>query len=64
MNKYTIFNGQNNFVTFAVCCVITRSLLKHIDLNITIFLPKILLFPEDCASSGLSQNPSDKKAID
>ena len=25
-------------------------------------LPKILLFPEDCAPSGLSQDPSDKKA--
>ena len=23
---------------------------------------KILLFPEDCASSGLSQDPSDRKA--
>ena len=42
-------------------CVITRSLLKHTDLNITGVLPKILLFPDDCASSGLSQDPSDKK---
>ena len=25
-------------------------------------MPKILLFSEDCASSGLSQDPSDKKA--
>ena len=47
---------------FGVCCVITRSFLKHTDLNITEFLPKILLFPEDCTSSGLSQDPSDKKA--
>ena len=30
-------------------------------LNITEFLSKILLFPEDCASSGLSQDPSNKK---
>ena len=30
-------------------------------LNITEFLPKILLFPEDCASSRLSQDLSDKK---
>ena len=50
------------FYTFSVCCVITRSFLKHTDLNITEFLPKILLFPEDCTSSGLSQDPSDKKA--
>ena len=42
-------------------CVITRSLLKHTDLNITGVLPKILLFPDDCASSSLSQDPSDKK---
>ena len=41
----------------------TRSLLKHTDLNRTEFLPKILLFPEDCASSGLSQDPSSKKTI-
>ena len=45
-----------------MCCVITRSLLKHTDLNLTKFLIKILLFPEDCAPSGLSQDPSDKKA--
>ena len=45
-----------------MCCVITRSLLKHTDLNITNFLPKIQLFPEDCASSGLSQAPSDENA--
>ena len=46
---------------FGVCCVITRSFLKHTDLNITEFLPKLLLFPENCTSSGLSQDPSDKK---
>ena len=34
----------------------------HTDLNVTEFLSKILLFPEDCKSSGLSQDPSDKKA--
>ena len=45
-----------------MCCVITRSLLKHTYLNITVFLLKILLFPEDCTSSGLLQDPSDKKA--
>ena len=33
------------------------------DLNRTEFLSKILLFPEDCASSGLSQDPSNKKTI-
>ena len=37
-------------------------ILKHTDLNITEFLPKILLFPEDCTSLGLSQDQSDKKA--
>ena len=42
---------------FGVC-----SFLKHTDLNITEFLRKILLFPEDCTSSGLSLDPSDKKA--
>ena len=47
---------------FGVFYVITRSLLKHTDLNITGFLPKILLFLEDCSFSGLSQDPSDKKA--
>ena len=47
---------------FGVYCVITRSLLKHTDLNITEFLPKPLLFHEYCASSDLSQDPSDKIA--
>ena len=47
------------FYTF--WCVL--SLLKHTDLNRTEFLSKILLFPEDCASSGLSQDPSNKKTI-
>ena len=49
------------FYTFGVCCVITWSFLKHTDLNITEFSPKILLFHEDCTSSGLPQDPSDKK---
>ena len=48
---------------FGACCVITRSLSKHTDLNITEFLSKFLLFPKDCASSGLSQDPSNKKTI-
>ena len=51
------------YYTFGACCVITRSLLKHTDLNITDFLSKILLFPENCASSGLLQDPSNKKKI-
>ena len=51
------------FYTFwCVFCYYT-SLLKHTDLNRTEFLSKILLFPEDCASSGLSQDPSNKKLI-
>ena len=54
-----IINDQNNFLNNLVCVV---SFLKHIDFNITEFLQKILLFPEDCTSSGLSQDPSDKKA--
>ena len=57
-----IINAQNNFLHNLVYCVITRSFLNHTDLNITEFLPKILLFHEDCTSSGLSQDPSDKKA--
>ena len=36
-------------------------LLLLLLLNITKFLSKILLFPEDCTSSGLSQDPFDKK---
>ena len=49
---------------FGACCVpFSRSLLKRTDLNITEFLSKFLLFPEDCASSGLSQDPSNKKTI-
>ena len=51
------------FYTIGVCCVITRLFLKHTDFNITEFLPKILIFPEDYTSSGLSQDPSDKKKI-
>ena len=49
------------FTHFGVFCVIARSLLKNTDLNITECLTKILLFPEDCASLGLSQDLSDKK---
>ena len=58
-----IFNDQNNFLHILVRVVlfITRSLLKHTDLNRTEFLSKILLFPKDCASSGLSQDPSNKR---
>ena len=48
---------------FGACCLITRSLLKHTDLNGTEFLSKILLLPEDCAFSSLSQDPSSKKTI-
>ena len=44
---------------FGACCVITRSLLKHTDLSITEFFP----FPENCASSGLPRDPSDKNKI-
>ena len=46
-----------------MCCVITRSFLKHTDLNITEFLSKTLLFPEDCTSSGLSQDLFDKNKL-
>ena len=59
-----IFNDQNNFLHILVHVVLLHGhLLKHTDLNITEFLSKILLFPEDCASSGLSQDPSNKKTI-
>ena len=60
MHKYMIFNDQNNFLHILVRVVL---LLKHTDLNRTEFLSKILLFPEDCTSSGLSQDPSNKKTI-
>ena len=60
MNKYLIINDQNNFLHILVCVV---SLLKHTDLNIIKFLSKILIFLKDGASSGLSPEPSDKKAI-
>ena len=64
MNNYMIINAQNNFLHNLVCAVLShvRSFLKHTDLNITEFLPKILLFPEDCTSSGLSQDLCDEKA--
>ena len=64
MNNHMILYAQNNYLhtlVYVVTCVITRSFLKHTDLNITKFLPKILIFPVDCTSSGLSQDPSDKK---
>ena len=52
------------FYTFwCMLCYYTVIILKHIDLNITEFLSKILLFPEDCASSGLSEDPSNKKTV-
>ena len=53
---YIYFNMSNKKLPYH-----TRSFLKHTDLNITEFLPKILLFPEDCTSSDLLQDPSDKK---
>ena len=62
MINYMIINDQNNFLHNLVCCVIKRSFLNHTDLNITEFSHKILFFPEDCTTSGLSQDPSDKKA--
>ena len=49
-------------IFYTIWCVITRSFLKHTDLNVTDFLPKILLFHKDCTCSGLSQDPSHKKA--
>ena len=41
MIDYVIINDQNNFL-HNVVCVITRSFLKHTDLNITEFLPKTI----------------------
>ena len=56
MNKYILIDRQNIFFThFGVCCVITRSLFKCKDLNIT-----EIFFPENCASYGQSQDPSNK----
>ena len=49
------------YTIWRVLCYYTV-ILKHTDLNITEFLPKILLFPEDCTCLGLSQVPSDKKS--
>ena len=52
------------FYTFwCVLCYYTVIIKAHRS-GITDFLSKILLFPEDCASSGLSQDPSNKKTID
>ena len=50
-------------VFYTIWCVLCyyTVIFKHTDLNITEFFPNILLFPEDCTSSGLS-HPSDKKA--
>ena len=62
MNKYMISNYQNNFLQILVYLCYYRVLLKHTNLNITEFLSKILLFIEDCGSSGLSQDLSDKNA--
>ena len=53
-------NHQNTF--WCVLCCYT-SLLKHTDLNVTEFLPKISLFPEDCATWGRSQVLSNRKTI-
>ena len=49
------------FYTFWCVLCYYMVIIKHTDLNITKFLSKILLFPKDCASSGLSQAPSNKK---
>ena len=45
-------------IFYTIWCVLYyyTVILKHIDLNVTEFLPKIQLFPEDCTSSGLSQD--------
>ena len=50
------------FYTFW-CVLCYYTVIIHTDLNVTEFLSKILLFPEDCATSGLSQDPSNKKTI-
>ena len=57
MNKYMNFNDQNNFLHILVLVVLLHGQVE------SEFLSKILLFPEDCASSGLSQDPSNKKTI-
>ena len=41
-----------------VYCVVTWSLLKHTDSNVTEYLTKISLFLEDCAIWGLSARKS------
>ena len=62
MNKHMMIEHENNISThFGVFCIITRSLLKYTDLNITEFLTKIIVFLEDCASKGLSQTYLKKK---
>ena len=56
-----LINHQNNLYTFwCVLCYYRVIITAYTDLNITEFLLKILLFPEDCASSSLSQDLSDK----
>ena len=47
---YDNSSSEQFYTHFGVFCVIARSLLKHTDLNITEFLTKIPLFPEDCTS--------------
>ena len=46
-----IIDHQNNFLHMLVYFVLLHGdYYKQTDLNITEFLTKILLFPEDCAS--------------
>ena len=51
-------------IFYTIWCVLCYHtvMFKAYRFNITEFLPNILLFPEDCTSSGLSQDPSDKKS--
>ena len=48
------------YTIWCVLCYYTV-IFKAYRFKYTEFLPKILLFPEDCTCSGLSQDPSDKK---
>ena len=64
--RRTIFYTIWCYVILLFMCLVLcyyTVIFKAYRLNITEFLPKILLFPEDCTSSGLSQDPSDKKTI-
>ena len=54
-----IIDHQNNFPHIWVYFVLLHS--HYTDLNITEFLTDFLLFLEDCASLGLSQDLTDKK---